>query len=238
MSKTLRVRLIVVVSMVLVLAHVRLGANPGYVRKGLASWYGQAFEGRPTASGTRFSLQEMTAAHRTLPLGTKVMVENLKTGDRVEVKINDRGPYADPQRRIIDLSHAAADSLGLVERGVAPVRVAVTEPAPTTPETVYEIQVGAFQEYAEAEQVLRQVRHPAAYMTLRNGPYGRYYRVRIGPFATVEKAEKVAKALKRQGYRIFLDEVPDTAVLNARQPHRETGLHHSERGLPQPFERM
>jgi rare lipoprotein A len=179
----------------------------------------------------------MTAAHRTLPLGTKVMVENLKTGERVEVKINDRGPYVDPQRRIIDLSRAAADSLGLVEIGVGPVRVAVTEDAPAKPESVYEIQVGAFQEYAEAEQMLQQVQHPAAYVTPRNGPYGRYYRVRLGPFAAVETAERVAKALKRQGYRIFLDEVPGTSVLSKRQPHQDNGSNPAERSL-QTFERM
>jgi rare lipoprotein A len=71
----------------------------------------------------------MTAAHRHLPLGTKVMVENRATGEQVEVKITDRGPYADPKRRIIDLSKAAADSIGLVEPGVGPVQVGITEEA-------------------------------------------------------------------------------------------------------------
>jgi rare lipoprotein A (peptidoglycan hydrolase) len=93
-----------------------------------ASWYGPGFAGRPTASGERFSPQALTAAHRSLPLGTRALVTNLETGQQVEVKINDRGPFADPGRRVIDLSEAAAKQIGLVRRGVAPVRVTVMDP--------------------------------------------------------------------------------------------------------------
>ena len=101
-------------------------ADDWYREHGMASYYGKGFHGRKAADGERFSQHEMTAAHRQLPLGTKVMVENPDTGDQVEVKITDRGPYVDKKRRIIDLSKAAADSVGLVEAGVAPVRVVVT----------------------------------------------------------------------------------------------------------------
>ena len=79
-------------------------ADPWYWEHGMASYYGKGFHGRKTASGERFSQNEMTAAHRQLPLGTKVMVENPETGAQIEVKITDRGPYADMKRRIIDLS--------------------------------------------------------------------------------------------------------------------------------------
>jgi hypothetical protein len=75
---------------------------------GWASWYGVPYHGRKTASGTRFSMHELTAAHRSLPLGTKALVTSLDTGQQVEVTINDRGPFVDPERRIIDLSRAAA----------------------------------------------------------------------------------------------------------------------------------
>jgi rare lipoprotein A len=205
--------LIILVDVLVVVSYTRLTAHPVYARKGLASWYGKKFDGRQTASGERFSQQEMTAAHRTLPLGTKVIVENLKTGKQAEVKITDRGPYADPQRRIIDLSRAAADSIGI--DGVGPVRVVVTEPAPVSQEADYEIQVGAFTTYTTAQQVLTQVqdRVSAAYIAPRDGPLGRYYRVRVGPFATERQAEQVATTLKRRGYRIFLDAIPDTATL-------------------------
>jgi rare lipoprotein A len=205
----------VVMAGVSLLAH----ADPWYVERGVASYYGQEFQGKKTASGERFSPQEMTAAHRTLPLGTKAIVENLETGEKTEVKITDRGPYADPKRRIIDLSKAAADSVGLVEEGLARVRVAVTEPPATQQQgpddrVLYEVQVGAFEQRADAEQALEQARswYPKAYLVPREGPSGPYYRVRIGPFEAQEWAQQVANALKRGGHRVFLDEVPESAV--------------------------
>src|SRR5918998_6456433 len=92
--------------------------DPGQV--GVASWYGGRFHGRATASGERFSMMQLTAAHRNLPLGTKVIVTNLATNEAVEVKINDRGPFW--EQRIIDLSRAAADTIGLLNRGVGQVQ--------------------------------------------------------------------------------------------------------------------
>ena len=87
--------------------------------QGLASWYGQKFHGRKTASGERFDMHELTAAHPTLPFGTLVEVRNLDNGRRVVVRINDRGPTV--TGRIIDLSYAAAVELGMIDRGVAEV---------------------------------------------------------------------------------------------------------------------
>src|SRR5690606_841766 len=88
---------------------------------GKASSYGPRFHGRKTASGEIFNQHELTAAHRSLPLGTKVKVTNLKNGRSVVVRINDRGPYA--KGRVIDLSRAAAKRLGMLNSGVAQVRV-------------------------------------------------------------------------------------------------------------------
>ncbi|MBL8251957.1 MAG: septal ring lytic transglycosylase RlpA family protein [Candidatus Competibacter sp.] len=88
---------------------------------GTASWYGPGFHGRPTASGERFNQNQMTAAHRRLPLGTRVKVTNLQNGRNIEVRINDRGPYRGG--RIIDLSKAAAKRLAMHSSGVARVRV-------------------------------------------------------------------------------------------------------------------
>jgi rare lipoprotein A len=96
---------------------------------GLASWYGKHHQGRKTASGERFSRGQLTAAHRSLPLGTKVKVTNLRTKQHVVVKINDRGPYGGGKRRIIDLSEAAAKRVGLLERGTERVEVVVVENA-------------------------------------------------------------------------------------------------------------
>lgn len=91
------------------------------VHVGNASWYGPGFNGKITASGSAFDETKFTAAHRTLPLGSKAKVTNLSNGKSVEVEINDRGPFA--RNRIIDLSRAAAKVLGIIDHGVARVSV-------------------------------------------------------------------------------------------------------------------
>jgi len=88
---------------------------------GVAIWYGGRWHGRRTASGERFDRHAMTAAHRSLPLGSRVRVTNLMNGHQVVVRINDRGPYGRDRRRVIDLSEAAARELGFLARGSAPV---------------------------------------------------------------------------------------------------------------------
>ena len=88
-------------------------------QRGIASWYGPGFYGKPTASGEIFRADLYTAAHKTLPLGTKVTVINLNNNKKVKVKINDRGPFV--EGRIIDLSKIAAEKLDMLESGVAPV---------------------------------------------------------------------------------------------------------------------
>jgi len=93
----------------------------GYSAEGTASWYGARHQGRRTASGERFDHNALTAAHRTLPFGTRVRVTNLRNRRSVVVRINDRGPHA--RARIIDLSRKAAQNLGMLHAGVAPVRV-------------------------------------------------------------------------------------------------------------------
>jgi rare lipoprotein A len=95
--------------------------DPNYREEGIASWYGPGFHGRMTASGEEFSTYEMTCAHRTLPMPSLVKVENLKNGKTAILRVNDRGPFA--KNRIIDLSSAAADHLGVKATGTAPVRV-------------------------------------------------------------------------------------------------------------------
>jgi rare lipoprotein A len=91
------------------------------VETGLASWYGRKFHGRRTASGEVYHQEKFTAAHRTLPWGSKVKVTNLANGKSVEVRINDRGPFV--KGRIIDVSRAAARALGIVRAGIATVEV-------------------------------------------------------------------------------------------------------------------
>lgn len=92
---------------------------------GSASYYASKFEGRPTASGERYRAGQYTAAHRSLPFGSKVRVTNPSTGRSVTVRINDRGPFT--AGRVIDVSRAAAEELGLIARGHAPVELEVIE---------------------------------------------------------------------------------------------------------------
>jgi rare lipoprotein A len=94
---------------------------PAFVQRGLASWYGPGFHGRKTASGEIYDQNDLTAAHRKLPLGTKATVTNLENGKEVEVEINDRGPYVGG--RVIDLSKAAAERIDMKDDGTAKVRV-------------------------------------------------------------------------------------------------------------------
>src|SRR5262245_37515341 len=106
---------------------------PGYAvpagpaQEGLASWYGPGFHGRLTSSREVYDQYDFTAAHRTLPLGTWVLVTNMSNGRSVRVYVNDRGPYIDG--RVIDLSFAAAMAIDMVQTGTAPVRLMVLRPA-------------------------------------------------------------------------------------------------------------
>ncbi len=106
----------------------RPAVDPSYDRKGVASWYGDDFHGRPTANGEIFDMRRMTAAHTTLPLPSLVEVTNLENGRQAVVRVNDRGPFA--HNRIIDLSRAAAQALGFERQGLAKVRVRYLAPAP------------------------------------------------------------------------------------------------------------
>ncbi|MDD5322279.1 MAG: septal ring lytic transglycosylase RlpA family protein [Methylococcales bacterium] len=104
----------------------RAATKPVHKEVGEASWYGPGFQGQETANGENFNQKEMTAAHPSLPMGTKAKVTNLENGKKVEVRINDRGPYA--ENRVIDLSSAAANKLDMKEDGTTQVKIE-TKPA-------------------------------------------------------------------------------------------------------------
>jgi rare lipoprotein A len=105
-----------------------LDTSFGYDERGLASWYGEEFNGRSTSSGETFDMYALSGAHRTLPIPTYVRVTNLANGRSVVVRVNDRGPFRDPDNRIIDVSYAAALRLDMVRDGTATVRVQAVEP--------------------------------------------------------------------------------------------------------------
>jgi rare lipoprotein A len=196
----------------------------GGVQEGIASWYGPGFHGNRTANGEIFDQNELTAAHRSLPHGTRAMVTNLDNGRTVEVRINDRGPFVGG--RVIDLSYAAARTVGMIGPGTARVRIEVlgTASAPSQraawvpppihdlPSTGYAIQVASLTNADRAEH-LRQVlarRFPDAFVSPLDGSDGRYYRVRIGPYPLRGVATARAELVSRLGYPavIMEDEHP------------------------------
>ena len=120
-----RINVAVTIFCVAVVAFFIKNCGDDYARRGLASYYADWFEGRKTASGEEYRKSEFTAAHRRLPLGTKVKVTNLKNGKSVVVRVNDRGPAR--HDRIIDLSGAAAEKIDMVSDGVVKVKLRVQD---------------------------------------------------------------------------------------------------------------
>jgi rare lipoprotein A len=165
------------------------------VEVGVASWYGHPYHGRAAASGETYDMEQLTAAHRTLPFGTLVRVVNLENSKTVDVRINDRGPFVDD--RIIDLSHAAARSIALIGPGTARVRVEVLQ-APAMPVPGYfAVQVGAFQNRSNAERLRTEMeaRSGAAHLVLRPGD-PQLWRVLVGRAATIDDAGALAGRIR------------------------------------------
>lgn len=167
---------------------------PRYTEEGLASWYGEPYHGRPTASGAVYDMHAMTAAHRTLPFGTRVLVTNLENGRKADVLINDRGPFV--AGRILDLSRAAAATLGMLERGVARVRLEVTREGDgmvTYP--CWEVQVGAFARQENVTRALETLRR-RGFATRAAPAGGGLTRVRITGLSGRAHAQEVAREVE------------------------------------------
>jgi rare lipoprotein A len=162
---------------------------------GIASWYGYPYHGRQAAGGEIYDMELLTAAHRTLPFGTRVRVVNLRNARSVEVRINDRGPFIDG--RIIDLSRAAAGAVDMLIAGIDPVRVEVIGiPDPPGPE-LFAVQVGAFQDHRNAERYLALLlsKYPSGRIVARDG-YPTLWRVLVGSELTHERATVLAARLR------------------------------------------
>ena len=153
-------------------------------------------------------MNDMTAAHKTLPFGTWVLVTNLDNGRSVAVRINDRGPFV--AGRIIDLSYAAARMLGVVGPGTAPVRLELLDQAaPLPPSQRFAVQVGAFADKANAERLRDDLAVRFGDVTLSTlSASGRvYYRVRVGAKSR-DEAEAIARRLAGAGYPALIVEAP------------------------------
>lgn len=160
---------------------------------GVASWYGPGFNGRRTASGERYDMYELTAAHPTLPFGTVVEVKNVRNARAVNVRINDRGPFA--KRRVIDLSYAAARSIGVFGPGTAEVELRVIDERVL--DRRYTVQVGAFAEPERALELHGEMVkiYPEAFVHSD----GTWNRVQVGLFEDRDNAESLRRELAAMG---------------------------------------
>ncbi len=159
---------------------------------GLASWYGYPYHGRPAADGEIYDMERLTAAHRTLPFGTRVRVTNLSNQKTVDVRIIDRGPFIDG--RIIDLSHAAAEAIDLIGPGVAPVRLDILALAEIPPaDNWYAVQAGAFADKSRAERLRDQLEreYGPARLVIRDGR-PTLWRVLVGSVPTQDAADDLS----------------------------------------------
>lgn len=176
----------------------RIPAPPkvGATEDGIASWYGHPYHGRRAANGEVYDMEKLTAAHRTLLFGTRVLVENQTNGKSVEVRITDRGPFIDG--RIIDLSRAAARQIGMIGPGTAKVRIVVLGYGPAKGAPGFAVQVGAFSDNRRAEQLREQLeqRYTPVRVVRRDGG-APVWRVLAGDKATLEEAEALAAEFRR-----------------------------------------
>jgi rare lipoprotein A len=163
------------------------------VERGIASWYGPKFNGKMTASGERYDMNALTAAHPSLPFGSRIGVRNTRTGREVIVRVNDRGPYS--KNRIIDLSYAAAREVGVVAPGTASVELYLVPETGAPPR--FTVQVGAFSEPERAVALQREVvrLYPEAVVDSD----GTWSRVQIGAFDDRDQAESLRRELASIG---------------------------------------
>jgi rare lipoprotein A len=164
---------------------------------GLASWYGNPYHGRKAANGEIYDMRKLTAAHRTLPFGTRVRVHNLENDRTVDVEITDRGPFVDG--RLIDLSYAAARALGMQRSGLGRVRLEMLHVSAMAPGDAFAVQVGAFRIRSNAERLRAEMerRFGFAVIVPREGnPV--LWRVVAGRYRSPEDARTVALQIRSE----------------------------------------
>ena len=187
----------------------------GFKQTGIASWYGQKFHGRKTSSGETYNMYAMTAAHKTLPLGTYVHVKSLDTGNEITVRINDRGPFV--RGRIIDLSYTGAKKMDMITTGTARVKIVALEPdnhekkvkqsTHTVPVDYHKgdftFQIGAFSDKKNAYRLRDKLDQ-----TYKNAHVSEYdngqeilYRVRVGKATSLEQAVEYEEILIKHGFK-------------------------------------
>jgi rare lipoprotein A len=176
--------------------------NLNEAQRGMASWYGPSFHGKPSASGEPYDMWALTAAHQALPFGTWVQVQKVATGETVTVRINDRGPFI--KDRIIDLSYAAARELRMIGEGTAEVSLPILDRSqPSMPSQAkvqhFWVQAGAYTSLTEAMTLRERLAHDYAHVRVKTVtlPSGEWHRVQIVAFDSKKTAQTVARALKK-----------------------------------------
>ena len=169
------------------------------VEEGTASWYGPGFHGKKTASGERYDMEELTAAHRTLPFGTVVLVTNLENRKEVRLRVNDRGPFA--KKRILDVSKAGARSLGMLGPGTATVRIEVLTLADPDRGS-FRVQLGAFGERANAEALVAKLGELAEGIGIYTNQG--IHRVQIRGIERRSAARRLARRYRSSGIEAFV----------------------------------
>ncbi|MDA1001060.1 MAG: septal ring lytic transglycosylase RlpA family protein [bacterium] len=169
--------------------------------RGLASWYGRTYHGKPTASGEPYDMEALTAAHRTLPFHSRVLVRRTDTGRAIEVRINDRGPFF--SGRVIDLSRRAARELAMIGKGTAPVRL-VPLYVPAERNVRWKILAGPFPSRRAAERF-------ASVMNNRQGKVSKgwdgdmaRYRVQLNRFSDRWDAQRTLSRIRGEGHQGYL----------------------------------
>ncbi|HEY3742011.1 MAG TPA: septal ring lytic transglycosylase RlpA family protein [Bryobacteraceae bacterium] len=172
----------------------------GHTQTGIASWYGEPYHGRKTASGEVYDMNRWTAAHRTLPFGTWIEVTNLSNAQRVSVRVNDRGPFV--RGRIIDLSRAAATQIGMIGPGTARVRLKVIK-APRVVDsnavgTWFAVEVASFTDRAAAERLQHKFegKRQSTRLVQRDAADQTRWRVLVGRESNINDAELLATSLR------------------------------------------
>ena len=165
----------------------------GWTRTGVASWYGEPFHGRPAAAGGIYDMDAMTAAHRVIPFGTRIRVDNRDNGRTVELVVNDRGPFV--RGRILDVSRAGARALGMIGPGTARVRITIVEAgdAVSARGGCVLVQVASYRDRASAEAKRDEVAEAGFEAVIET--YEALFRVVAGPFAEEAAARSAAEAL-------------------------------------------
>jgi rare lipoprotein A len=169
----------------------------GYVERGMASWYGPGFHGNKTANGERYDMHQLTAAHRTLPLGSIALIRSTSTGKEVTVRINDRGPFA--KGRVLDLSYAGAHRLGMLGHGTDQIELRVIGFQGRTSDIGFlRVQIGSFAEQRNAALLLQRAQrvYKGGRIQVVNLPDGKRYRVQVGEFKSENQAETAAAKLE------------------------------------------